>query len=61
MCKKYDIIIDMMCEDCGMLICFKCVEMDYMDYNLNIIIILVSLRRWEFREYLLKIIKEGIG
>lgn len=45
MCKKYDIIIDKMCEDCGMLICFKCVEMDYMDYNLNIIIILVSLRR----------------
>lgn len=45
MCKKYDLIIDMICEDCGMLICFKCVKLDYMDYKWDIIVILVSLRR----------------
>lgn len=61
MCKKHDITIDMMCEDCGMLICSKCVEMDHMDRNLNTITISASLRRRELREYLLKITKEGIG
>lgn len=61
MCKKHDITIDMMCEDCGMLICSKCVEMDHMDHNLNTITISASLRRRELREYLLKITKEGIG
>lgn len=50
-----------MCEDCGMLICSKCVEMDHMDHNLNTITTSASLRRRELREYLLKITKEGIG
>lgn len=61
MCKKHDITIDIICEDCGMLICFKCVEMDHMDHNWNTITISASLRRRELKEYLLKITKEVIG
>lgn len=61
MCKKHDITIDIICEDCGMLICFECVEMDHMDHNWNTITISASLRRRELKEYLLKITKEVIG
>lgn len=62
MCEKHDITIDMICEDCGMLICSKCVKMDHMDHNWNTIItISASLRRRELKEYLLKITKEVIG
>lgn len=61
MCKKHDITIDMICEDCGMLICSKCVKIDHMDHNWNTITISASLRRRELGEYLLKITKEGIG
>lgn len=61
MCKKHDITIDMICEDCGMLICSKCVKMDHMDHNWNIITISGRLKRRELKEYLLKITKEVIG
>lgn len=61
MCKKHDITIDMICEDCGMLICSKCVKMDHMDHNWNTITISASLRRRELKEYLLKTTKEVIG
>lgn len=61
MCKKHDITIDMLCEDCEMLICSKCIKMDHMDHNWNTITISASLRRRELKEYLLKITKEVIG
>lgn len=61
MCKKHDITIDMICEDCGMLICSKCVKMDHMDHNWNTITISGRLKRRELKEYLLKITKEVIG
>lgn len=61
MCKKHDVTIDMICEDCGMLICSECVKMDHMDHNWNTITMSASLRRRELKEYLLKITKEVIG
>lgn len=59
--KKHDLTIDMLCEDCEMLMCSKCIKMDHMDHNWNTITISASLRRRELKEYLLKITKEVIG
>lgn len=61
MCKKHDLTIDMICEDCGKLICSKCVKLDHMDHKWDTIAISASLRRRELKEYLLKITKEIIG
>lgn len=58
-CKKHDLTIAMICEDCGMLICSKCVKLDHMDHKWDTIAISASLRR-ELKEYLLKITKEVI-
>lgn len=61
MCKKHDLTINIKCEDCGKLICFKCVKLDHMDHKWDTIAISASLRRRELKEYLLKITKEVIG
>lgn len=52
MCEEYNLIIDIECEDCGEFICFKCVKIEYKDYDWNIIMLVVSLRRRQLKEYL---------
>lgn len=58
MCKKHDITIAMICEDCRMLLCSKCVKTDHLDHNWDTITTSASLRRRELKEYLLKITRE---
>lgn len=60
MCKKHDLKIDMICDDCEEFICKQCAKTDHKNHDWNTISTAGTLRRRELKKTLGKIKEEDL-